>query len=177
MPVMSVTRLRVGAWRYLPGFLWYTYQSKRQLTRSPGFLGGALANAPAWTFWTTTVWTDDVDEALPRCRLAKKAMPRLLDYCSEASLAHWTEDTADLPTGRDARTVDGRDRRRCGIQRPATPPDRPFPTVARQDPACRSGPGARLPVKLVSSRVDLVASRLQAEGDPCEPSPPVSSPS
>jgi hypothetical protein len=100
MPVMSVTRLRVGALRYLPGFLWYTYQSKRQLSRADGFLGGALANAPAWTFWTTTAWTDEA--SMKRFRDAgwhKKAMPRLLDYCSEASLARWTQDTADLPTG------------------------------------------------------------------------------
>ena len=98
MPVVSVTRLRLRSLRHLPGFLWYTYQSRRQLSRSAGFLGGVVANAPGRTFWTTTAWTDDA--SMKRFRDAswhKKAMPRLLDYCNEASLAHWTQDSADLP--------------------------------------------------------------------------------
>jgi hypothetical protein len=100
MPVISVTRLRVRSLRYMPGFLWYTYQSKRQLSRSTGFLAGALAPAPSWTFWTTTAWVDET--SLKRFRDTawhKRAMPRLLDYCNEASLARWTQDTADLPAG------------------------------------------------------------------------------
>jgi hypothetical protein len=99
MPVMSVTRLRVRALRYLPAFAWYAFQSKRQLSRSPGFLGGALAPAPSWTFWTTSAWVDEA--SMKRFRDTawhKRAMPRLLDYCNEASLARWTQDTADLPT-------------------------------------------------------------------------------
>src|SRR3989442_350510 len=98
MPVLSVTRLRVRGLRHLPGFLWYTYQSKRQLTRSPGFLGGVLRTAPSWTFWTATAWADEA--AMKRFRDTdwhKAAMPRLLDYCNEASLVRWTQDTADLP--------------------------------------------------------------------------------
>ena len=99
MAVVSVTRLRVRSLRYMPGFLWYTYQSRRQLARSPGFLGGLLANAPGRTFWTTTAWTDEA--SMKQFRDAswhKKAMPRLLDYCEEASLARWTQDSADLPS-------------------------------------------------------------------------------
>lgn len=99
MAVVSVTRLRVRSLRYMPGFLWYTYQSKRQLSRSPGFLGGVVANAPRLTFWTTTAWTDEA--SMKHFRDAswhKKAMRRLLDYCDEASLARWTQDSADLPS-------------------------------------------------------------------------------
>jgi heme-degrading monooxygenase HmoA len=99
MPVVSVTRLRVRTLRHMPGFLWYTYQSKRQLSRAPGFLGGALASAPSWTFWTTTAWADD--PSIKRFRDTgwhKEAMRRLLDYCDEASLARWTQETGELPT-------------------------------------------------------------------------------
>jgi hypothetical protein len=98
MPVLSVTRLRVRSVRYLPGFVWYTYQSKRALLRSPGFLGGLLANAPSLTFWTLTAWADET--SLKQFRDSgwhKAAMPKLLDWCSEASLARWTQDTAALP--------------------------------------------------------------------------------
>jgi heme-degrading monooxygenase HmoA len=99
MPVISLTRLRVRSLRHMPGFLWYTYRSERQLTRSPGFLEGTLATAPSWTFWTITAWADEA--SMKRFRDTdwhKAAMPRLLDYCDEASLARWTQDTADLPT-------------------------------------------------------------------------------
>jgi hypothetical protein len=99
---MALTRLRVRSLRYMPGFLWYTYQSKRQLTRSPGFLGGLLANAPSLTFWTVTMWSDET--AMKRFRDSgwhKGAMPKLLDWCSEASLARWTQEEATLPNGRD----------------------------------------------------------------------------
>jgi hypothetical protein len=98
MPVISLTRLRVRALRFLPGFLWHAYRSQRQLSGSPGFLRGSLATAPAWTFWTITAWTDEA--AMKRYRDTdwhKAAMPRLLEYCDEASLARWTQDTADLP--------------------------------------------------------------------------------
>ncbi len=98
MPVISLTRLRVRALRFLPGFLWHAYQSQRQLSRSPGFLRGSLATAPSWTFWTITAWTDEA--AMKRYRDTdrhKAAMPRLLEYCDEASLARWTQDSADLP--------------------------------------------------------------------------------
>lgn len=98
MPVVSVTRLRVRSWRYLAGFAWYTLQSKRQLRRSPGFLNGALANAPGFAFWTTTAWVDA--NAMARFRDTdwhKRAMPKLLEWCDEASVARWTQDTAELP--------------------------------------------------------------------------------
>jgi hypothetical protein len=98
MPVISVTRLRIRAWRYLPGFLWYTWQSQRQLKRSPGFLGGALSLAPAGAFWTTTAWADE--RAMTGFRDSgwhKPAMRKLLEWCDEASLARWTQPTADLP--------------------------------------------------------------------------------
>jgi hypothetical protein len=100
MPIVSVTRLRVRSLRYLAGFVWYTYQSKRQLRRSPGFLGGSVATAPALTFWTTTAWSDEA--SMKRFRDTdwhKAAMPRLLNWCSEASLARWSQESAAIPDG------------------------------------------------------------------------------
>lgn len=97
--IVSLTRLRVRSWRYMPGFVWFTYRSKQQLGRSPGFVTGLLANAPSLTFWTTTAWTDE--GAMRRYRDSdwhKRAMPKLLDWCDEASVARWTQNTPDLPT-------------------------------------------------------------------------------
>ncbi len=99
MPVMSVTRLRVRSVRYLPAFVWYSFRSIQQLRGSPGFLGGMLASSPAWTFWTTTMWVDEA--SMKRFRdmdWHQRAMPMLLHWCNEASLARWTQDTVELPS-------------------------------------------------------------------------------
>jgi hypothetical protein len=98
MPVISLTRLRVRSLRFLPGFAWYTFQSKRQLARSAGFLGGTLGSAPALAFWTVSAWQDE--NSMKRFRDTdwhKRAMPKLLSWCDEASVARWTQDSAALP--------------------------------------------------------------------------------
>lgn len=98
MPFVSITRLRVRAWRYLPAFLWNALASQRQLKRSDGFIQGALSTAPGRVFWTASVWTDDAVMKRFRDTAAHKtAMPTLLDFCDEASLAHWVQDTDRLP--------------------------------------------------------------------------------
>jgi hypothetical protein len=103
MPVISVTRLRVRSWRYLPGFFLYTMRSQRQLRASDGFLRGAVGKASGLAFWTTTAWADEA--SMKRFRDAgwhRDAMRKLLDWCDEASLARWTQETPDLP---DPRTM------------------------------------------------------------------------
>lgn len=98
MAVVSITRLRVRSLRFLPGFIWYTWQSRRQLTRSPGFLAGSLSTGPALAFWTASAWMDEA--SMKRFRDTawhKRAMPKLLDWCDEASVARWAQDSAALP--------------------------------------------------------------------------------
>lgn len=97
MPVVSVTRLRVRSWRLLPEFLWLTIRIRRQIRRSEGFLAGALSTAPRLTFWTTTLWADDV--TMKRFRDTdphRRAMVRLLDLCDEASLVRWSQTGTDV---------------------------------------------------------------------------------
>jgi hypothetical protein len=99
MPAVSVTRLRVRSLFLMPQFLWHTLRSQRQLKGSPGLLGSTLANAPGRAFWTATVWEDEA--AIKRFRDSgahRQAMPKLLDMCDEASLARWTQDSAELPS-------------------------------------------------------------------------------
>ena len=98
MPVISITRLRLRSLQYLPAFAWYTWQSKRQLTRSPGFVSGTLGSAPGLAFWTATAWSDEASMKSYRdTAWHKRAMPRLLTWCDEAAVARWTQDTATLP--------------------------------------------------------------------------------
>jgi hypothetical protein len=98
MAFISVTRLRVRSFLYLPEFLWDTAKSVRQVQRSSGFLGGRLlVNAP-YVFWTMTVWQDEAAMNAYRTGGAhRKAMPKLLNWCNEAAVVHWTEESPEIP--------------------------------------------------------------------------------
>jgi heme-degrading monooxygenase HmoA len=103
MPLISVTRLRVRSFRYLPGFLWDTFQSVRQVQRSPGFLGGRLLVNAGYVFWTMTAWQDETAMNAYRTGGAhRQAMPKLLNWCDEAAVVHWTQESAEIPEWREA---------------------------------------------------------------------------
>ena len=55
------------------------------------------------TFWTCSAW---VDEAAMRAFMMapphRTAMVKLLDWCDEASLVHWTQESAQLPDWHEA---------------------------------------------------------------------------
>ena len=98
MPLISVTRLRVRSFFYLPQFLWRAMQSARQAERSPGFLGGKILREARNTFWTMTAWQDAA--AMNAFRVSgahRAAMPKLLSWCDEASVANWMQDSGELP--------------------------------------------------------------------------------
>jgi hypothetical protein len=103
MPLISVTRLRVRSVVYLPGFLWDTFQSVRQVQRSSGFLGGRLLVNSGYVFWTMTVWQDEAAMNLYRTDGAhRKAMPKLLNWCDEAAVVHWTHVSREIPDWQQA---------------------------------------------------------------------------
>jgi heme-degrading monooxygenase HmoA len=103
MPLISLTRLRVRSFRYLPGFLWDTFQSVRQVQRSPGFLGGRLLVNSGYVFWTMTAWQDEAAMNAYRTSGAhRQAMPELLNWCDEAAVVHWTEESAEIPEWQQA---------------------------------------------------------------------------
>jgi hypothetical protein len=87
----SVTRLRVRAFVYLPAFLWMTFRSQRQVSRAKGFAGGRLLIDSHRTYWTLTVWESEL--AMKQFRGSgahARVMPKLMNWCDEASYAHWT---------------------------------------------------------------------------------------
>jgi len=105
MPFVSLTRLRVRSLRFVPVFMIYTSQALRQVKRAPGFQQGAVLADKNWTFWTMTVW--DSQEDMRRFMTTgahKRAMPRLPEWCDEASVAHWTRSEEALPTWIEADT-------------------------------------------------------------------------
>jgi len=89
--------------RFMPLFAWHALRSNQQVQRAEGFLHGALLPDREWTFWTMTAW--ESQEAMRGYMLAgdhKKAMPHLMEWCDEASVAHWEQEAAVLPSWEEA---------------------------------------------------------------------------
>ncbi len=103
MPVVSVTRLRVRAWRYLPGFALRTFRIAFQAKRAEGNLGVRLLADRRNTFWTSTLWRDEASmRAFMLTPPHGPAMRKLLNWCDEASLVHWSQPGDALPTWTEA---------------------------------------------------------------------------
>lgn len=98
MPFISVTRLGLRSLRFLPEFAYRTWASTRQVQRAPGFLGGQTAAEGIAGFWTVTAWRDEASMREYRNTDAHmRAMPKLLGWCDEASVAHWEQNALELP--------------------------------------------------------------------------------
>lgn len=99
MPVVSVTRLRLRSWRFLPGFAAYAFQSNVQARRARGNRGLKTMREPGNIFWTATLWESEYAMKQFRGSGAHgRAMPKLLHWCDEASVARWDQDSDSLPT-------------------------------------------------------------------------------
>lgn len=103
MFLISVTRLRIRSISFLPQFLWHSFKSTRQVVRADGFLDGKTLVNPGKVFWTLTAWQSEAAMNAYRTHAAHRdAMPKLLHWCDEASVVHWTQETPDLPTWQTA---------------------------------------------------------------------------
>jgi hypothetical protein len=98
MRLVAVTRLRIRAARFVLPFGWYTWRSFRQAKNAPGNRGAKVRRAQGFAFWTLTVWENEA--AMKDYRIKPphlQAMARLLEWCDEASVVHWTQESTDLP--------------------------------------------------------------------------------
>jgi len=95
---ISVTRLRVRSLWFLPGFLSYAARSNNQAEHAPGNLGVELLRDARNTYWTCTGWQDEAAmRAFMMASPHREAMGKLANWCSEASVVHWTQESAELP--------------------------------------------------------------------------------
>jgi hypothetical protein len=121
MPVISITRLRIRRWRYMPGFFWFAVRSRMQVRRAPGNRGVRLLRESGNVFWTATAW--DSEEAVKQYMISgahARAMPRLIAWCDEASVVRWSQDTADLPTWAEAHRRMLAEGRRSKVHHPSS---------------------------------------------------------
>jgi heme-degrading monooxygenase HmoA len=99
MAFISITRLRLRSWRFMPGFLVHAMRSSAQVRRAEGFVRGSLLGDRARTYWTMTLWRSEAD--MRRYMTTgdhRSAMPKLLGWCDEASVVHWEQEDQALPT-------------------------------------------------------------------------------
>jgi hypothetical protein len=103
MAFVSITRLRIRSWRFMPPFVVDTLRSLSQTKAAPGFLAGSLLADRKRTFWTLTLWTDQSDmRRFMTGGAHRRAMPKLLDWCDEASVVHWAQEAEDIPNWNEA---------------------------------------------------------------------------
>jgi heme-degrading monooxygenase HmoA len=103
MPFISITRLRIRSLRFMPGFALSAMRIVSQVKSAAGFQDGSLLTDRSLTFWTMTAW--DNEESMRRYMTAgahMKAMPKLMDWCDEASMVHWEQSEAALPSWEEA---------------------------------------------------------------------------
>jgi hypothetical protein len=103
MAFVSITRLRIRALRFLPGFAVDALRTSQQVRHAEGFITGSLLPDRQWTFWTMTVWRTPADMRRYMTNGAHlKAMPKLMHWCDEASIVHWEQPDDTPPSWHEA---------------------------------------------------------------------------
>jgi hypothetical protein len=120
MPFVSITRLRVRSWRYLPAFLIQSFRAARQVRRAVGNLGISVLRDANLAFWTRTVWIDEAAmRSFMRSGAHRRVMPRLVEWCDEASVAHWLQEVLEPPSWLEAHRRLQRQGRRSRVDHPS----------------------------------------------------------
>ena len=99
----SVTRLRLRSRRFAPFFAVHTWKSLRQVKIADGYLSGSLLADRKLTFWTMTIWRDEGDmRRYATSGAHRRAMHKLVKWCDEASVVHWTSEAGLDPDWAEA---------------------------------------------------------------------------
>lgn len=103
MSLIAITRLRLRYSFYLPPFWFYSILSTLQAKHSPGNLGVGILVDVNNTFWTRTVWQDEISmRSFVTASFHHQVMSKLYDWADEASVVHWEQEVSDFPTWQEA---------------------------------------------------------------------------
>lgn len=120
MPVVSVTRLRVRSWRYVVPFIWFSIRAYRQAKAAEGNLGASLLRDARNAFWTCTLWkTEAAMKTFMLSGAHRLAMPKLLEWCDEAALVHWSQESERKPDWLEAHRRIQHEGRRSKVNHPS----------------------------------------------------------
>jgi hypothetical protein len=98
---ISITRLRLRHWWYLPAFFWGSNRSIAQARKAPGFRRGFTLADRKRAFWTLTGW--ESEGAMRKYRASgahQEVMGKLPGWCDEAAVVHYQAD--ELPPWTEA---------------------------------------------------------------------------
>ena len=118
MAFNSITRLKLRSLFLLGAFARETRAIAAQAASAPGYLGGGVL-AEGWlVFWTRTAWESEAAMKAFRDSGAHRAsMPKLVDWCDEAMVAHWEGERESDWTRIHARMA--RDGRKSRVRKPS----------------------------------------------------------
>lgn len=120
MPFVSITRLRVRSWRYVPVFLLQSLRAARQAKLTAGSLAVSILRDADRTFWTRTMWRDEAAmRPLMRSGVHRRIMARLAEWRDEAAVAHWVQDGDKPPSWSEAHRRLQQEGRRSRVNRPS----------------------------------------------------------
>jgi hypothetical protein len=103
MPFVSITRIRVRSWRYLPLFLIQSLRIARQARKTDGNLAVKLLADRRNTYWTGTSWSSERSmKAFMHAKPHGPTMRSQLEWCDEAANVHWTQAGVELPSWEEA---------------------------------------------------------------------------
>lgn len=103
MPLVSITRLRVRAWQYLPPFFIQALRSAWQAKLAGGNLSVSILQEARNTFWTRTVWvSEQAMKSYVISGVHKQGMRSLLEWCDEAAVVHWDQEGSQPPSWEEA---------------------------------------------------------------------------
>jgi hypothetical protein len=120
VPVVSITRIRVRSWSYLPAFFIQTMRIAFQAARADGSLAVKLLRDRRNTYWTGTTWSSETSmKAFMHAKPHGPTMRSLLEWCDEAALVSWTQTGAELPSWEEAHKRIQQDGRRSKVNHPS----------------------------------------------------------
>ena len=120
MPLVSITRLRVRTWRYVPQFLVQSLRAARQAGRTPGNLAVSILRGADRVFWMRTLWRDEAAmRSFMRSGVHRRVVARLPKWCDEAALVHWVQQQSEPPSWPEAHRRLQREGRRSRVIHPS----------------------------------------------------------
>jgi hypothetical protein len=101
-------------------------RSAWQAKAADGSVGVAILGEAHRTYWTRTVWTDEsAMRGFIRGRPHRRAMAKISDWCDEAAIVHWIQDSGDPPSWSQAHERMQREGRPTKVEHP-TPSQEKF---------------------------------------------------
>jgi hypothetical protein len=102
-------------------FIFFAVRASRQAKADEGNLAVSLLRDAHNVYWTRTVWT--TEGAMKSFMLSgphRQVMRRLLDWCDEAAVVHWVQETDQPPGWYEAHRRLQQEGRRSKVNHPSS---------------------------------------------------------